>query len=71
MEDGRKQPRKTNGSKIAELRIAKGLTQQQLADLIGARGDQISRWERGVFDPKTIILIKIAKALDVSIEDLL
>lgn len=67
----RKQPRKTNGSKIAEIRIARGLTQQQLADRSGIYLSTLSRWECGHRSPTVANLMKIAIALDVSIEDLL
>jgi DNA-binding transcriptional regulator YiaG len=37
---------------IRELRQALKLTQQQLADKIGARQHTVARWETGVNEPK-------------------
>ena len=67
----RKQPRKTNNSKISEIRIAKGITQQQLADRTGIGLRTLGRYEGGLRSPTLKTLSKIAIALDVSVEDLL
>ena len=60
-----KSPRRSNNNPIANARIAKGLTQEQLACIIGVDKRQISAWERGRFYPSLLILQKIAGALDV------
>lgn len=39
---------KKTGELIAESRKALGLTQKQLADLVGVTDKAISRWETGV-----------------------
>ena len=44
----RKAPRPTNDSPIARRRLALGLTQAQLADIIGCYAKDICRWEKGV-----------------------
>lgn len=36
-----------NGNEIRELREARGLTQQQLAQAIGVGGRTVGNWERG------------------------
>lgn len=36
------------GTKIADLRKKKGLTQAQLADLLNISNKTVSRWETGV-----------------------
>lgn len=64
-------PRETNGSKIATLRIAKGMTQKQLADAIGGGQVDISRWERGVVTPSAKKLAAIAAALGCRMDDLM
>lgn len=60
-----------NNSPITSLRLAKGMTQQQLAEAVGCLRGDISRWERGSRRPNTGSAIKLARALDCKIEDLL
>ena len=58
-------------SKIKQLRLEKGLTQQQLADKIGVKQKDVSRWENGTYNPKLDKLQLIAKALECEITDLI
>lgn len=60
-----------NDNPIARMRLAKGLTQNQLAEAVGCLRGDISRWERGSRRPNTGSAIKLARALDCKIEDLL
>jgi transcriptional regulator with XRE-family HTH domain len=53
------------GTRIKELRIKRGLTQFQLATLIGTTQAQIARYETGVRDPTSRRISEIAKALDI------
>ena len=71
MTDYRAAPRRTSESPIARLRIKKGLTQGQLADILGCPQATISRWEQGTNSPSTKSLRALAKALDCSIDDLI
>ena len=64
-------PRRTNNSPLARLRLARGLTQTQLAELIGCPHQSINKWETGVNKPGMQSLIKLARALDCSIDDLI
>ena len=64
-------PRRTNDSPIARLRIARGLTQTQLAELIGCHQQSINKWETGKCAPGMQSLIKLARALGCSIDDLI
>ena len=60
-----------NNSPITSLRLAQGMTQQQLAEAVGCLRGDISRWERSSRRPNTGPAIKLARALDCKIEDLL
>lgn len=59
------------GYKIAEARIAKGWSQQQLADRIGTTQQTIQRYESGARDLKSSVIIKLSSALGVTISYLL
>lgn len=68
----RKRPRKTStDSPITRARMAAGMTQGQLAQAIGQTQNDVSRWERGMHQPRTDVLLKIAGALGCTLEDLL
>ena len=69
MTDYRTSPRRTNESPLARIRIARGLTQGQLAEMIGCRQKDVSRWESGT-KPGMVYLIKISGALDCTIDEL-
>ena len=71
MTDYRTLPRKTNESALARLRMERGLTQGQLAEKAGCYPKDISRWETGVCKPGTVSLIKLAAALNCTIDELL
>lgn len=58
------------GRFIAECRIAKKLTQEQLAEIIGVSRKSISRWENGNSMPDYSILDILCNALNVSINEL-
>lgn len=53
------------GKLIKELRIKKGLTQEELADKTEVSARTIQRIENGEVDPRAYTLQMIAKALDV------
>ena len=67
----RAQPRRTNGSPIARIRLERGMTQGQLAKLVGCYTKDISHWETGKHSPRIDTLAKIASALNVSLDDLI
>jgi DNA-binding XRE family transcriptional regulator len=56
------------GYQIARLRIQRGLTQAQLAEMIGTRQPSIARLENGSSVPSLSFLDRIATALDARIE---
>ncbi len=57
--------------RIRKVRSAKGLRQQDLADLTGIARPNIARLESGRRMPKIGTLKKIAEALQIRIEDLM
>ncbi len=59
------------GETIKELRIEKGITQPQLAQLVGVSKGMISVWENNVNEPKATYIKRLAVALEVSSDYLL
>lgn len=60
----------TTGEKIKHLRLERNLTQKALANKCGMYESQIRKYETGKANPKIETLQKIAKALNVSINEL-
>jgi transcriptional regulator with XRE-family HTH domain len=56
------------GYQIARLRIERGLTQAQLADLAGTKQPSIARVERGDVAPSLPFLKRLAEALGADLE---
>jgi len=56
------------GSKIKDLRLLKGLTQEELAEQTGLSVRTIQRIESGEVDPRTYTLTALAQALEVDLE---
>ncbi len=59
------------GLRIKQLRTEKGLSQLELGDEIEVEKSNISRMESGKFNTKILTLYKVAKALDLSVSELL
>lgn len=59
------------GAFLKILRKEKGLTQEQLAEILHVSGRTISRWETGINMPDLSILIQIAEFYDVEIKEIL
>lgn len=59
------------GAFIKRRRIEKGLTQQELGELVGVSFKSVSKWECGNSIPNISILRKLCEVLDVSIDELL
>lgn len=70
-EDYRSSPRRTNNSPIARLRMERGMTQGQLAALIGCNAQDVGRWERGERKPGAKSLLSLSRALNCSIDEIL
>lgn len=58
------------GQRIASLRKAKKLTQEQLAEAVGCSVEFVSLVERGVNAPSVAGLEKFAKVLKVEVKEL-
>jgi putative transcriptional regulator len=56
---------------IANLRKAKGITQQQLAQSVNVSVQAVSKWENGISIPDTLVLVRIADFFNVSVDYLL
>lgn len=59
------------GEFLKVLRKEKGLTQEQLAEILLVSGRTISRWETGTNMPDLSILIQMAEFYDVEVKEIL
>ena len=60
------------GNNIKKLRKSRGLTQQQLADIVGAKTyTTITKWERGDNTPQGKDLIVLSKYFNVTVDSIL
>ena len=57
-------------NRIAEKRKARGLTQQQLASLLGVTRQTIISLENDRYNPSILLAHKIAQIFDAQIEDI-
>ena len=64
-------PRITIGGKIYSLRVAKGMTQEQLAAMLCVSPAAVSKWERNLANPSIEMLWALADYFDVQIDYLL
>ncbi|MCL2026817.1 MAG: helix-turn-helix domain-containing protein [Leptospirales bacterium] len=55
---------------LKELRQKKGYTQSQLADMLGIKRQAIYDIESGRYLPNTLIALRLARILDVTVEDI-
>lgn len=56
---------------IKRLRIAKGLSQEELATRLNVVRQTISKWEKGLSVPDSEILIKLSDVLKTTVSELL
>lgn len=61
----------TLGSRIAELRKQKGLTQLELAQQMGVTDKAVSKWERDLSCPDIHTVPRLAEVLGVSMDELM
>lgn len=56
---------------IREFRIERGMSQMELAKLVGVSQGAIYFWENGINEPTAGCVVKLAKAFNVSVDELL
>lgn len=72
MNDDVKLFRRNLGKRILQLRVSKKLEQTELAAILDGKDKQfINRYEKQGANPTAYILVRLAKALDVSVDELL
>ena len=54
--------------RIASVRKAAGLTQEQLGELVGVSRQAVSKWENDQTSPDSLKMIRLAEVLDTDIE---
>lgn len=62
--------RRKFGKRLRELREAEGWSQEEFADRAGLHRTYVSAVERGVRNPTLSVLARIAKALGITLSDL-
>ena len=55
---------------VEEIRTESNISRQELAEQVGVHYQTIGYIERGEYSPSLVLALKIAEALDSSIEDL-
>ena len=55
---------------LKKYRVSKGLTQEQLADMVGVRRETIMRLEKAQYNPSLKLAIDISRAVEAPIEEL-
>ena len=55
-------------SRLREARTDRGWTQAELAERVGVTRKTINTVENGVFTPSTTLALKLARALETSVE---
>lgn len=55
---------------LKHYRLAKGWTQEELADKVGVRRETIMRLEKAQYNPSLKLAIDIARAVDAPIEEI-
>jgi len=61
---------RTLGNRLKDIRTARGLTQTDLAALVGVSRKTINTVENAVFVPSTLLALTLAKVLETTVEAL-
>ncbi len=59
------------GAFLKQLRNEKGITQEELGEILGVSGRSVSRWETGTNLPDLSILVQISEYYNVEIKEIL
>ena len=62
---------KDMGQFMQEMRKKNGMTQKELAELIGVSDKTISKWETGKGTPDTSMQVPISEAFNITVNELL
>jgi len=65
-----RQPEEPICNRIEELRSAKGLSRQQLADAVGVHYQTVGYLERGEYNPSLSLALKIANTLKTEVGEI-
>lgn len=57
-------------NRVEELRQARGMTRQELADALGVHYQTIGYLERGEYSPSLLLALRIAKVFDRRVEEI-
>ena len=57
-------------NRLREERARRNLTQAQLAEMVGVSRKTINTVENGIFVPSTTLALRLAKALETTVEEL-
>jgi transcriptional regulator with XRE-family HTH domain len=58
-------PRSAFGKRVREIRLKRKLSQEKLAELADLHRNYVGVLERGLQNPSLLIIVKLARALDV------
>lgn len=56
--------------KLKQFRLAKGLTQEQLASAVGVRRETIMRLEKAQYNPSLKLAVDISRTVEAPIEEI-
>jgi transcriptional regulator with XRE-family HTH domain len=59
------------GQRILSLRKHSNMTQMELSEIVGASHQAVSKWENGECLPDIEVLLRLAKAFNLSVEGIL
>jgi putative transcriptional regulator len=57
-------------NRLKEIRAIRGISQEELADILGVSRQTISSLENGRYNPSIILAFKIARYFGMAIEDI-
>ena len=55
-------------NRIEELRLAAGISRQQLADAVGVHYQTVGYIDRGEYSPSLVLALQVAKVLNAPVE---